>query len=310
DWNQIITKGAELGDYLGDEIVVTAGLDSRGEADGPLVLTTVKDAAAFRSYAETQIAALAASGKKTPSIKFVDGLSGDGSSGEKNTAVHPDSNKQTAARGSEQADLYVSIDGDLLAAAPRLNLLKAAAGRGASADQSFSQSSFRSRIAEVYHDGAGFLIAADLEHIIGAHHGDAKESAAMKQLGIMDLKHFIVEVKDEQGKPSNRAVLSFNPSDHGIASWLAAPGPMGALQFISPDANVVAAFVVKNPSALVDDLLGAMNAVDPSLQQHLAEFQSQTGVNIRDDLAAPMGGEFAFAVDGPMLPTPSWKLVF
>src|SRR5262249_9117012 len=136
------------------------------------------------------------------------------------------------------------------------------------------------------------------------------ESAAMKQLGIMDLKHFIVEVKDEQGKPSNRAVLSFNPSDHGIASWLAAPGPMGALQFISPDANVVAAFVVKNPSALVDDLLGAVNAVDPSLQQHLAEFQSQTGVNIREDLSAPMGGEFAFAIDGPMLPTPSWKLVF
>jgi len=33
-----------------------------------------------------------------------------------------------------------------------------------------------------------------------------------------------------------------------MASWLAAPGPMGALEFISPDANVVAAFVVKEPS--------------------------------------------------------------
>jgi hypothetical protein len=73
---------------------------------------------------------------------------------------------------------------------------------------------------------------------------------------------------------------------------------------------VVAAFVVKQPTALVDDLLGAMNAVDPQLHEHLSQFESETGLNIRDDLAAPLGGEFAFAVDGPLLPTPSWKLVF
>src|SRR5262249_7055121 len=286
DWNQIITKVVEFGDYLGDEIVVAAGLDSKGEPDGPLVLSTVKDAAAFRAYAQQQISSLTASGKKAPSIRFVDDVN---SAGE-----------------VEKSDLYAWINGDLLLAAPRMSLLKDAA----SGHAGFSQTSFYSRLAEVYHDGAGFLIGADLEHIIGAHRSNGKESAAMKQLGILDLKHFIVEIKDEQGKPANRPVLSFNPSDHGIASWLAAPGPMGALQFISPDANVVAAFVVKNPSALVDDLLNAINAVDPNLQQHLAQFQSQTGLNIRDDLAAPLGGEFAFAVDGPVLPTPSWKLVF
>jgi hypothetical protein len=129
-------------------------------------------------------------------------------------------------------------------------------------------------------------------------------------LGITNLKYFIAEMKEDQGKSFNRATLSFSDTSHGMASWLAAPGPMGALEFISPDANVVAAFVVKEPVALVDDLMSALNAVDPKFSEHLGEFQNETGLNIRDDFAKPLGGEFAFAVDGPLLPTPSWKMVF
>jgi hypothetical protein len=37
--------------------------------------------------------------------------------------------------------------------------------------------------------------------------------------------------------------------------------------------------------------------------------QRDHGLNLRNDFAAPLGGEYAFAIDGPILPTPSWKLV-
>jgi hypothetical protein len=117
-------------------------------------------------------------------------------------------------------------------------------------------------------------------------------------------------MKEDQGKAFNRAELSFSDTSRGMASWLAAPGPMGALEFISPDANVVAAFVVKEPVALVDDLFAALNSVDPKFSEHMGEFQRETGLDIREDFAAPLGGEFAFAIDGPLLPTPSWKVVF
>jgi hypothetical protein len=68
--------------------------------------------------------------------------------------------------------------------------------------------------------------------------------------------------------------------------------------------------VVKNPVALVDDLLGAVETVSPDLRKNLDKLQADHGLDVRRDIAAPLGGEFAFAIDGPILPTPSWKLVF
>ena len=85
---------------------------------------------------------------------------------------------------------------------------------------------------------------------------------------------------------------------------------MGSLEYISPDANIVAGFVVRDPVKLVDDLLGVIETVSPDLRKNLDKQQAERGLDIRNDIAAPLGGEFAFAVDGPILPTPSWKMVF
>lgn len=296
EWDKVIGKISEFGEQIGDEIVVTAQLSKtgKGEPDGPLVLTTLKDPSGFRGFLDRQLTSLSTEPKKQRGIRFVD-----------------DPMSVASAGAKERADLFIWINGDVLAASPRVEFLQRAEAtmRAAGAGQ-YAEGSFRARIADVYHDGAGFVIAADLQKIIAqSTGGDAKTNAAFDRLGITSLKYFIAEMKEEQGKSFNRAVLSFSDTSHGIASWLAAPGPMGALEFISPDANIVAAFVVKQPAALVDDLLAALNTADPKLGEHLAEFEKETGLNIRDDFAAPLGGELAFAIDGPVLPMPSWKLV-
>src|SRR5207244_276659 len=94
----------------------------------------------------------------------------------------------------------------------------------------------------------------------------------------------------------------------GMASWLAQPSPMGALEFISPGAYGVAAIVTKDPSSMFDDIFGFISG-DGRASQDLENYQAEHHVDIRRDLVAPLGNELLFAVDGPILPTPSWRIV-
>jgi hypothetical protein len=297
--DQVLEKIREVGEYLGDEIVVSAALNERGDPDAPVVLAEVRNAAAFRSFLEQQINS--APGDKKPDVRFI----------EDPMIAEPAFDAMSKSKSRD--DVLIWINDDVVAVAPKIDSLRqVAAGVRKSQTNRFSETSFHGRLAELYRDGAGLIVAADLQAIIGSgmRNEKGREVEAFQQLGITNLKHFMLEMKESQGRAHNRAVVTFDPAQRGLASWLAAPGPMGGLQFISPDATVVAAFVVREPAALVDDLFGAMNTIDPSLWKHLKDGEAQHGIDIRNDFAAPLGGEFVFAVDGPVLPVPSWKLVF
>jgi hypothetical protein len=101
--------------------------------------------------------------------------------------------------------------------------------------------------------------------------------------------------------------LIFNGQRTGVASWLAAPAPLGALDFVSPEATLAWAAAVKQPTAIIDEIM-TMQQSNPAFSQHLAEVQALLGVDLRNDLAAALGGEVAMAQDGPLLPFPSWKV--
>jgi hypothetical protein len=299
----------ELGSQLGDEIVVTASMDAKGEPSGILVLGQVKDAAGFRSYIDSQIASIAKETGDMPKISVV----GDPFAAKAaTTKVASKGDKKEAA----PSELFVWVNNDIFAASPQLDTLRGfATSLKTPATNGFVNSSFRQRISDVYRDGAGLLVAADLEKIIAqaASKTNTEEEQrnveGLRQLGVMNLRHFVAEQKDINGRTLSQAALTFSQADRGIPSWLAAPGPMGALDFVSPNANIVTAFVVNDPAKLVDDLLGFIETVQPDVRQQMDAMEKQQGISIRNDFAAPLGGEFAFAIDGPLLPTPSWKVV-
>src|ERR1051325_8569049 len=299
--DQVVETIRQFGSYLGDEIAVSVSMDDQGKPGEPLVLAELKNSQGFRPFLEQQIAKFGGDKKGGPEIQFVE-----------------DPNSAVATSDDKHEKLYIWIQQNLFVASPKLEQLQSVATALANGNvTSFTSTPFRNRIAQVYQEGAGLVVAANLEKVVAATKAERskspnaeKQENALNQLGILSVKYFVLDQKDTNGKTHTQASLSFNDANRGIPSWLAAPGPMGSLEYISPDANVVAGFVVKNPVTLVDDLLGALATVSPDLRKNLDELQSKHGLNIRDDIAAPLGGEFAFAIDGPVLPTPSWKLVF
>jgi hypothetical protein len=53
-------------------------------------------------------------------------------------------------------------------------------------------------------------------------------------------------------------------------------------------------------------MIASGNAI---FEQDLSNFEAETSVNVLDDLATALGGDVTLAFDGPVLPTPRWKLI-
>jgi len=324
--DQAMARVREFGEYLGDEIVVTAGMNAQGHPDAFLVLGELKNAGGFRPFLEKQVGDLKTAEKGAPNVRIIEDPSAVAvpapaatTTVTETTTVNRKGRTVKKTGGGRRVDheLYVWIRDDFFAASPKIESLRGLqAAINASGTNRFAGTPFYSRIADVYKEGAGLIVAADLEKVINQATSDAAKVPGgqarldlYRQTGLLNLKHFVIEQKEVKAKTQSRAVVTFNEPRRGIASWLAAPGPMGALKFVSPDANVATAFVVKEPTLLVDDLLGFMETASPDLRKRLRELETQNGLDLRRDFAAPLGGEFAFAIDGPLLPTPSWKMV-
>src|SRR5262249_42813056 len=226
--NQAIELMREFGSHLGDEIVIAAAANPKGsgEPEEPVLLAEVKNGGAFRSFLEGQLEKVGSARKHARTVEDPLHIGSDG-----------------------KDEFFIWITGDLVAVSPRQDSLKSLAARIRQGAKPFASTPFHAQIANLYRDGAGLVIAADLDRIVMQSLRREKDAAAAQQLGVTDLRYFIVEIKEKDGRPYNRAVVSFRENQRGVTSWLAQPEPMGALEFISPAATVVAALVVHNPTA-------------------------------------------------------------
>lgn len=163
-------------------------------------------------------------------------------------------------------------------------------------------SPFRDRIEQAYQAGAGWLFCANMEQIVGNR--VQKSSGTTLDFGVDNAKYLILERKQVGGKTQNVASLSFSEQRHGVMAWLAEPSALTSLDFVSPDAGLAFAAVTKRPRLVVEEML----ALAGSKKDDIAQMKEKTGIDPVEDLADALGSEFAFASDGPVLQTLSWKL--
>ena len=142
----------------------------------------------------------------------------------------------------------------------------------------FTHAPLYRQIDPLYKQGAGWLVAADLTRM----------SAEGQR--IPDARFVVAESRTVGENTENHASVSFAHSRKGVASWLAVPGPMGSLEYVSPDAAFAASMLLKNPALIASDI------------------ESMVGAK-SGELASAFSGEVTLALDGPLLPAPSWKII-
>ena len=122
-----------------------------------------------------------------------------------------------------------------------------------------------------------------------------------------EVRYLIAEHRETNGMPQNHLNLQFSGTRERVASWLGAPAPMGSLDFVTPNASVAVAVLSKDPKSIADDIIAMTANREGGSELNQADAKLQ--ISIRDDLMANLGGDFLLALDGPVLPMPSWKAV-
>lgn len=260
---------ARVGGHLGDEVAISLSLDGAGAVRALTLLAEVKDPEGFRR------------------------------------ALREESRGAGIASRAPDGSITTEIRDGLF----KLEAAPARTGeRPAAAPSSFVGSDFHRRVAAAYGDGAGWVFAADLGAILHRAAPETKERTALETLGLLDARDIIVEFEEGPASTHRVATLGFEGGRRGLAAVLADPAPSGALEFVSPEASVAFAAVIEDPAAIARELHDALAASNTDTESPRDAMRRDLGVDPIDDLAAALGGDFAVAIDGPLLPVPSWKL--
>ncbi len=272
--------------YLGEEIVFAVPKEGANYSS-PIMLARVLQPG-LEDFLQGEMEHYSGTGPAPGSLLIVHDLS----------AVPPSANHP----------FLVYVNNGVLVASPDVAELQRTVARIQESGASrFTETPLYQQVLHAYQQGVGWLFCADMEQIVAHHVHDGSDHQLPP--GIGDVRYLMLERREVGGKTENQAALTFASERRGVASWLAAPASMGGLDFVSPDASMVSSVVIKNPKSIVEEMLQMIGSGDQNFQQGLTQFETKTGVSVLDDIAAPLGGEVTFAFDGPVLPTPRWKVI-
>lgn len=281
--DEVMTWMREIGYALGDETVFALSMDDSDDSSEavttlPVVLSEV-DAANFAATFNDQIQ------------RVRDALAAEGHDSELeiNLIYHP--------REAVDGDLSILLYEDLLVAATDVGLLEQMYADLQVGSSAFAGSKLHALLQSNYAQGTEILGAV---YIPGILDPTDITSPDFGETGLQNAEYLIAQYQRGTDAAVITADLFFSGERTGVMSWLATPGPMGSLEFFSTNTKVVAALLLREPLAILEEL----DTIGVS-----AEFNNEAELDLFYSVMATLGGEFAIGLDGPALPTPAWKAV-
>jgi hypothetical protein len=176
--------------------------------------------------------------------------------------------------------------------------------------QGFASTEFGRRLAQGYEGGATIVAGLDGQTILKKEGPkDEKDRGLLERTGFSYMKYLVWDHKSINGQETSQFELSFTGPRRGVASWVAAPGPMGSLDFVSPKAAIAASILLKEPQIIYDEAADLATASNPNALASLAQMEQGLKLSLREDLFARLGGEITLELDTLPPQDPVWKVL-
>lgn len=264
----------EVADHLGEEAVLVVR-----EADAPPIALAEIVRDGLRPLLETRV----------PELLATLDLSGD-----EGIEVIASLDEAQAREGR----LLVWLADDVLVASTDVAALDSVAVlMDAGATQRFAGRKLHAHLAERYRRGTSYLAGFDLTRLGARPATHVQPTAGLDLAGAETL---VAEGFVEGERTRLTVDVRFADAVPPALTWLDEPGPMGALDFFGPDADIAAAVVLGRTGELAKSFEGS------HATQRLKDAELH---DVAVDLLGAVGGELAFGFDGPLLPSPSWRAV-
>jgi type II secretory pathway pseudopilin PulG len=272
-----VAKFCDFLDYLGDELVITGSLHGK-EPNGVLIAEVRKPGLqAFLEKVEQELGA-----KPTDRLRIFD-----------------PQQLQTATDGRElQPVVLIRPDFVLIGtSAATVREFNTQLDKGG---PSFASSGLGKRLLQSYQAGTNTVFGVDAHRLMSLIPQDkAQVGMLLEKTGFADAKYAIMDSRLTSERSTTEMELGFTGPRRGVVSWIAAPGQLGALDFVSPKSAIAEVFRLKNPAQIFDDIV---EIAGPGSLAMLPQMEAQLNINLKQDLLSKLTGELGFEMTSPPFP--------
>ena len=293
----VFEKLYQLSQYLGDEIAVSGALDAKDAKKDPsfLFLAEVRKPGLkdFLRQMERELAPKST----TAAVRIFDVQE-----------LAAAENTNTSNHTTDQ--LVILVRPDFIVGALSVASLRNFNARLDKGNHEFAATPFGQRMAQAYEGGTTVVAGADLQAIVKLiPFGTAQNQKLFQRTGFADVKYVVWDHKSVAGQEASQLELSFTGPRHGIASWLAAPGPQGSLDFVSPKAIMAASIRLKSPPEILDDLTDIASISNPNALMQLGMMEQGLNISLKKDLLSYLSGEITIESDGLVEKEAAWRAI-